>query len=92
MQTIGLALTLIFTGGAAGKLACAFIGARIGVIGTVWLTEGSTAVGILALFPLPLDAALVAAAAARHRAQWHLVGAVRFGARSGARRNGAAAR
>src|SRR5580692_4577617 len=27
-QTIGLALTLIFTGGAAGKLACTFIGAR----------------------------------------------------------------
>lgn len=53
-QTIGLALTLVFTGGAAGKLACTFIGARIGAVGTVWLTEGSTAVGILALFPLPL--------------------------------------
>src|SRR5579863_2523983 len=57
-QTIGLALTLVFAGGAAGKLACAFIGARIGAIGTVWLTEGSTALGILALFPLPLDGAL----------------------------------
>jgi len=59
MQTIGLALTLVFAGGAAGKLACAFIGARIGAIGTVWLTEGLTAVGILALIPLPLPAALV---------------------------------
>ncbi len=58
-QTIGLALTLIFTGGAAGKLACTFIGARIGAVGTVWLTEGSTAAAILALFPLPLEAALV---------------------------------
>jgi len=58
-QTIGLALTLVFTGGAAGKLACTFIGARIGAVGTVWLTEGSTAVVILALFPLPLDAALL---------------------------------
>jgi FSR family fosmidomycin resistance protein-like MFS transporter len=57
-QTIGLALTLIFAGGAAGKLACAFIGARIGAIGTVWLTEGFTAVGIIALLPLPLAAAL----------------------------------
>jgi len=57
-QTIGLALTLIFAGGAAGKLACTFIGARIGAVGTVWLTEGSTAVGILALFPLPLLGAL----------------------------------
>jgi FSR family fosmidomycin resistance protein-like MFS transporter len=59
VQTVGLAMTLIFAGGAAGKLACAFIGARIGVIGTVWLTEGLTAVGILALFPLPLSAALM---------------------------------
>ncbi len=58
-QTIGLALTLVFAGGAAGKLACTFIGARIGAVGTVWLTEGSTAVGILALFPLPLNAALL---------------------------------
>ena len=52
-------MTLVFAGGAAGKLACAFIGARIGAIGTVWLTEGLTAVGILALMPLPLPAALV---------------------------------
>jgi MFS family permease len=59
LQTIGLAMTLVFAGGAVGKLACAFIGARIGVIGTVWLTEGFTAAGILALFPLPLDATLL---------------------------------
>jgi FSR family fosmidomycin resistance protein-like MFS transporter len=59
LQTIGLAMTLVFAGGATGKLACAFIGARIGVIGTVWLTEGLTAAGILALFPLPLGAALM---------------------------------
>lgn len=58
-QTIGLAMTLVFAGGAAGKLACAFIGARIGAIATVWLTEGSTAAGIVALFPLPLGGALV---------------------------------
>ena len=58
-QTVGLALTLVFAGGAAGKLACTFIGARIGAVGTVWLTEGSTAAAILALFPLPLDAALL---------------------------------
>jgi len=59
LQTVGLAMTLVFAGGAAGKLACAFIGARIGAIGTVWLTEGLTATGVLALLPLPLDAALV---------------------------------
>src|SRR5215472_5929759 len=45
LQTVGLAMTLIFAGGAAGKLACAFIGARIGAIPTVWLTEGLTSVG-----------------------------------------------
>ncbi len=59
VQTIGLAMTLVFAGGAAGKLACTFIGARIGAIATVWLTESLTAAGILALAPLPLDAALV---------------------------------
>jgi FSR family fosmidomycin resistance protein-like MFS transporter len=58
LQEVGLAMTLVFAGGAAGKLACAFIGARIGAIATVWLTEGCTAVGVLALFPLPLFGAI----------------------------------
>jgi MFS transporter, FSR family, fosmidomycin resistance protein len=52
--TIGLALLLVFGGGALGKLGCAFLGARIGTIATVCLTEGLTALGILALLPLPL--------------------------------------
>src|SRR6185436_12576839 len=55
LPTIGLALTLVFVGGAAGKLVCAWIGARIGVVATVWITEGFTALGILALLPLPLE-------------------------------------
>jgi MFS family permease len=59
LPTIGLALTLVFAGGAAGKLVCAFIGARIGTVATVWLTEGVTALGIVALLPLPLEAAMV---------------------------------
>jgi MFS family permease len=59
LPTIGLALTLVFAGGAAGKIACAFIGARIGAVATVWLTEAVTALGIVALLPLPLEAALV---------------------------------
>ena len=59
LPTVGLALTLVFAGGAAGKLVCAFIGARIGAIATVWLTEGLTAAVIVALLPLPLEAALV---------------------------------
>jgi FSR family fosmidomycin resistance protein-like MFS transporter len=59
LPTVGLALTLVFAGGAAGKLVCAFVGARIGVIATVCLTEGLTTLGILALLPLPLEAALI---------------------------------
>jgi hypothetical protein len=59
LQSVGLAMTLVFAGGAAGKLACAFIGARISAIATVWLTEGLTAICILALSQLPLQAALV---------------------------------
>ncbi len=59
MPTVGIALTLVFAGGAAGKLVCAFIGARIGVVGTVCLTEALTAVGLLAILPLPLEAAIL---------------------------------
>jgi MFS family permease len=59
LPMVGLALTLVFAGGAAGKLVCAFIGARIGAVATVWLTETVTALGIVALLPLSLDAALV---------------------------------
>ena len=59
VPVVGFALTLVFTGGAVGKLVCAFLGARIGAIPTVWLTEGATAVGIAALLPLGLAGALV---------------------------------
>lgn len=55
---IGLALTLVFAGGAAGKLVCGFLGARLGMLQTVLITEGATAAGILALLPLPTGAAL----------------------------------
>ena len=58
VSTLGLALTLVFAGGAVGKLVCGFLGARLGVLATVFLTEGLTAAGILALLPLPLEAAL----------------------------------
>ncbi|MDH4247423.1 MAG: MFS transporter [Deltaproteobacteria bacterium] len=55
---LGLALTLVFAGGAAGKLVCGYLGARLGVLPTVVLTEILTALGILALIPLPLEAGL----------------------------------
>jgi MFS transporter, FSR family, fosmidomycin resistance protein len=59
LPTIGFALTLVFAGGAAGKLVCTFLGARLGVIATVCLTETLTAAGMVLLLWLPLDAALV---------------------------------
>ena len=55
---IGVALTLLFAGGAAGKLVCGFLGARLGVLPTVLLTEGATAARIVALLPLPFGPAL----------------------------------
>jgi MFS transporter, FSR family, fosmidomycin resistance protein len=58
LPTIGLALTLVFAGGAAGKLVCGFLGARLGVVATVCLTEGVTALIILALLPVSLAVAL----------------------------------
>jgi MFS transporter, FSR family, fosmidomycin resistance protein len=59
LPAIGVALTLVFAGGAAGKLVCGWLGARLGVVAAVFLTEGLTAVGILALLPLPLFAGLL---------------------------------
>ena len=56
LPMIGIALTLVFTGGAAGKLACGWLGVRLGVVRATWVTEGLTAAGILALLPLPLFA------------------------------------
>ena len=58
LPIVGLALTLVFAGGALGKLACAWLGQRFGVLRTVWMTEGFTALGIVALLPLPLAASL----------------------------------
>jgi FSR family fosmidomycin resistance protein-like MFS transporter len=59
VQVVGLALSLVFVGGAMGKLVCAFIGARIGAVATVWLTETVTALGIVTLLPLSLEPALM---------------------------------
>jgi len=50
---------LVFAGGAAGKLVCAYIGVRIGTVATVWLTEAVTALGIVAVLPLSLEPALM---------------------------------
>jgi MFS family permease len=59
LPSVGLALTLVFAGGAAGKLVCAFLAARIGGFATVLLTEALTAVLVVALLPLSLLPAMV---------------------------------
>lgn len=51
---VGTALALVFIGGAAGKFACGWLGARMGVVGTVLTTEGGTAVCIAAVMFCPL--------------------------------------
>ena len=58
LPAVGIGLTAVFAGGAAGKLVCAYLGARVGAVPTVWLTEILTALGIVALLPLGLPAAL----------------------------------
>jgi MFS transporter, FSR family, fosmidomycin resistance protein len=59
VATAGFMVTLIFVGGAAGKLVCAWIGARFGIISAIVITEILTAVGILGVLYLPLTAALI---------------------------------
>ncbi|WP_152973085.1 MFS transporter [Pseudomonas asplenii] len=51
---IGVALALLFVGGAFGKLLCGYLGARIGMVRTVWLMESATALLIILAVYLPL--------------------------------------
>jgi MFS family permease len=60
VETVGLALALVFGGGAAGKFACGFMAERFGIIRTVVLTEILTGIGFLLVLVLPLGAILVA--------------------------------
>jgi len=59
LPTNGFALALVFIGGAAGKFTCGWLGARVGVLRTVLLTEGGTAMLILAVLALPLAPAIM---------------------------------
>lgn len=59
LPTIGLGLSLMFAGGAAGKLVMGWVGERMGVVPSVILTEAATTVLILLLLPLSLAPVLV---------------------------------
>ena len=59
LPTIGLGLSLLFAGGAAGKLVMGWVGQKLGVVPSVLLTEVATTLLILAVLPLSLDSALV---------------------------------
>ena len=57
--TVGLALALLFLGGALGKATCGWLGERLGVIGAVVATESATALLIVAALFTPLWPTLV---------------------------------
>ena len=59
LTTVGLALSLVFIGGAFGKAACGWLGARLGLVATVLTTEVGTAAAILGLLLLPLEPSLI---------------------------------
>lgn len=59
VETVGVALALVYGGGAAGKFLCGFLSQRLGIILTVILTEMITGFGILVLLVLPLNEAMV---------------------------------
>jgi MFS family permease len=59
VETVGLAMALVFGGGAAGKFACGVLAERIGIIRTAVITLVLKGVGIIVLIYLPLAAVLV---------------------------------
>jgi MFS family permease len=57
--TVGLALALLFIGGALGKATCGLLGERLGVVGSVMATEAATALLIAATLLTSLTPTLV---------------------------------
>ncbi len=59
LSTLGIALTLVFAGGAAGKLICGIAAERFGIIKTMAITEIATASGLIILIFVPLLPAMM---------------------------------
>jgi MFS family permease len=59
VPTIGLALTLIFAGGALGKFVCGVVATRAGILRSVVVTELATAICIFGMLGLSLKLALL---------------------------------
>jgi MFS family permease len=57
--TVGIALALLFTGGAFGKATCGWLGERLGVVASVMATEAATALLIAATLFTPLTPTLI---------------------------------
>jgi FSR family fosmidomycin resistance protein-like MFS transporter len=58
--TVGIGLALLFIGGAFGKATCGWLGQRLGVVGSVIVTEAATALLIAVTLALPLAPMLAA--------------------------------
>jgi MFS family permease len=59
LPTVGVALALLFTGGAFGKATCGWLGERLGVVGSVMVTEAATALLIVATLFTQLTPTLI---------------------------------
>ena len=58
MEKAGLALALLFIGGALGKFLCGILAEKIGVIPSILITEAISGLGLFFLYAAPLAAVL----------------------------------
>ena len=73
-----LMLTVIFAGGAIGKLGCGILADKLGTTAMIVLTEALTGVCLLALLPGGSDVAAALALLSRILSQWHVLGLARW--------------
>ena len=74
-----LMLTVIFAGGAVGKLGCGILADKLGTTAMIVLTEVLTGVCLLALLPVDQMLAVALAVLPGILSQWHVLGLARWG-------------